>query len=113
VVPVGAVDGFAEGDAGLASGAVGSVVGSSLGSTDGAGVRSGLPWATDGSGDVGTTGTDPSGPLPALQAATRPATARSAERSFGRLLMIIGSISGTGSSASSLVRRDRSLIAVG
>jgi hypothetical protein len=68
---------------GLEAGLEGSVVGSSLGPADGAGVTSGLPWATDGSGEDGTGGTVPRAPLPPPHAARREVTASRAVRRSG------------------------------
>ena len=54
----------------------GSSVGAELSSADGAGVTSGLPWATDGSGEPETAGTEPSGPLAPAQATASEAIVR-------------------------------------
>src|SRR5690242_18635827 len=54
--------------------------GSFVWSADGAGVTSGLPWATDGAAEDDGTGIVPIGPLLLPQATTRTAIARTAPR---------------------------------
>jgi hypothetical protein len=83
VVPFGASLGVGEAGDWLEPGLDGAVVGSTLGSSDGAGVTSGLPRATDGPGEDGTGGTEPRAPLPPLQAASRAVTASRAVRTSG------------------------------
>jgi hypothetical protein len=81
-------------------------------STDGAGVISGLAWSTEGSGADEATGTVPSGPLAALQAATMATVARSvAMRRLDVLWFTVGSLL-RGSSTVTFVLRRRRRIAI-